>query len=206
MIAIPLESERRAALLLSALRRLEAEYREDRPALPAPAPAPRAPAGVRGGVEDSLIGGLLGALLAAVCASAVHGAPVTGSVVGLIESAPLVLAGGFTLGALAGLTLSRLRRAPWRRPLGAAAGTSAPSAVAPMDDGAAAGASDAVTWLVAYVRVDRDEAEAAGAGRVRTTVVRLDLPRSAEWRLKATLARAADVSPSTRDRMPSEGS
>jgi hypothetical protein len=41
---------------------------------------------------------------------------------------------------------------------------------------------------VAYVTRDRDE---TGAGRLRTTVFRVDLPRAAEGRLKSTLARVA---------------
>jgi hypothetical protein len=177
MIAVPVASERTAARLLATLRRLEAEYQVS----PEAALTPGRRRSVRGplrrglpaawvGLKHALLGGLLAVLLTALCAGALSGGMWQGSLVGLLEGSPLVPALSLTLGALGGGAYFLARRPP---------------------AGEEVRAQGAVTWLVSYVALERDE---AGEGRLFTTVVRLTLPRSAEGRLKAVLARAGATS------------
>jgi hypothetical protein len=195
LIAIPLSSERRAALLLAALRHLESEYQVSQPAsdgtpgwLSRGARRRRMLSGARACLKDGLVGGVLGTMLAAVWAiwavwtGTSRGRPWEGSLAGLSEVTPLVLALGLTLGALAGVvwSLSRKALSLWRRER--ARRRCAPEA---------GGLADHVSWLVAYLTLERDE---SGCSRLHTTVVRLSLPAEAEGRLRAALARAAATS------------
>ena len=170
LIAIPVESDRRAVAVLAALRRLEAEYAGRAAAAGPPAAAT---ARRRRFVRRRLACAAFA--VAALCASAA-GAALLGRVSTLAAPAvsdPAVLlgaaAGGLLLAVAAGALLLRRRRPDRRAPVGTAAGS-------------------AVAWLVAYTVRDRT---ATGARRVRATVHQLTLPAEAEGRLKAILAGAA---------------
>jgi hypothetical protein len=177
LIAIPLESDRRAAEVLAALRWLEAEYEDegdagasgadpDAPASPMSVAPDRRP-GWRRPLAYVFAALALGALGAAVVLFG--GAPPPG--VRPVEGATaagalLVAAAGVLLVAAAGAApLPAGRRRPADR------SRSAP----------------AVTWLVSYLMRDRD---APGARRVRASVLQVTLPAEAEGRLRAILARA----------------
>jgi len=180
VIAIPLASERRAAAVLAALRRLEAEYRAPPPA-PGSAPrrcAGRAPAGLRRVLQRAgvpgLTGGIIGLTIAAVYARATNGLHWVPALLDDARRAPLGVAVGGALGVALGLTLPAARRRGTRR--GAA-------------EGPAHDPGDA-SWLITFVTVERDGSASA---RTRTAVRRISLPGAAEGRLKAILEWAAST-------------
>jgi hypothetical protein len=186
LIAIPLESDRRAAAVLAALRRLQAEYEGevDRSGASAGGTAspPDARPGrlwrawhrARWGALASLIGGAAVAAVAAVAllsAAAVSGTPTLPFPLAGVPGA-LVAAAGVRVGAAAGEKHRALRRRA-----GAPAAADAPL----------------VSWLVAYVMRDGvfvGDGASPGGGRVRASVLQVTLPAGAEERLKAILARA----------------
>jgi hypothetical protein len=175
VIAIPLTSERRAVVLLAALRRLEAEYPVG---LPAAGGLRRRIAGrartarrrvlrdLGEGAEAALAGAMLGLALAASCTGEADSVSLLGEVIRGAGGLPLFLA----LGAALGLLISAMRRGLRRD--------------APHDTVAEAGD---LSWLLT-----RASTPPAGAGdcRVRTSVLRITLPGAAEGRLRAILERA----------------
>jgi uncharacterized membrane protein len=173
LIAIPIESDRRAVEVLGALRRLEAEYACPGAAACGPAAADEAARALaaetsrRRRVRRRLA---LAAFAAVALSASEAGGALLGHAAGLaagFESVPgafLAVAGGALLAITAVALLLRRRRAP-----------------------ASSGGGSTVPWLVAYAIRDR---LAPGARRVRATVHQVSLPVEAEGRLKAILARA----------------
>jgi hypothetical protein len=196
LIAIPLESDRRAAAVLAALRRLQAEYQGDTAesgeyASGTAAPADSRPgrlwrAGRRGrsravappiGYAAVAIAAALTAVatvasVALLSAAAVSELPSLPFLKGDVRVA-LVAAAGVLLVAAGGVLLGaagerlRLRR----RREGTLTTADTPK----------------VSWLVSYVIRDGDS---PGAGRSRASILQVTLPAEAEGRLKAILARA----------------
>jgi hypothetical protein len=184
LIAVPVTSERKAVVALATLRRLEAEYQVNRrtesgPPGP-PGGRPRAwlrgaLRGVRAGLGAAPVGAALVLALAGVCAGILTQLPWTTVAVGRAEGALCGVAVGLALGAAVGPA----RR--WRATRGDADGVTG------------AGTADAgdVSWLVSYVTLERDR---AGSGRLRASVVRINLPEAAEGRVRTILERAAAAS------------
>jgi hypothetical protein len=182
LIAVPVESDRRAVEVLSELRRLQAEYGGDREVSGASASAAAPPTDARSGRRrtrrrrglglalgalTTLAGGAAGAAVALVSAAAVSGTPAGGALPGAAPGIGIVFAAaGALLGAAVGATLYVLlhrRRFP------------------------AAPRAPTVTWLVSYIIRD---GHAPDAGRLRASILQVTLPADAEGRLKAILARA----------------
>jgi hypothetical protein len=180
LIAIPLESDRRAVAVLAALRRLQAEYEgegegdaagsgvtgDDRASLLGPDPGRRR---VWRRLRSILLAALaLGATGAAVALLSGALPPDAGHVEGAIP--PQLRAGAVALLVAAACAL--LLRLPRRggRPRKPRRG-----------------ARPTVTWLVSYVMRD---ASSTGRSRLRATILQVTLPVEAEGRLRAILARA----------------
>jgi hypothetical protein len=184
LIAVPVESDRRAVQALAALRRLQAEYegdpgrpgasaleevnpivsRPDRQRRPRLRLRTTALAALVGGAVGAA-GGLAGAAMALHCGAPAPGAPLTGGVPGDLPGAGV----GWALGAAAGAILAVLLLwFPRGRPVRTRVGPK-------------------VTWLVSYVVRD---ARPPGSRLVRASVLQITLPADAEGRLRAILSRA----------------
>jgi uncharacterized membrane protein len=177
LIAIPIESDRRAVEVLAAMRWLQAEYQGDPeasgaspndtapPIVSRPGRLRRAWRPFRFGALAALVGSVTGATMALLTAALVLGLPSMSSLPG---GAPAALAAaGALMGATVGATLHVLlhrRRLPVK--------PDAPT----------------VTWLVSYIMRDGPSPDAR---RMRASIIQVTLPAEAEGRLKAILARAA---------------
>jgi hypothetical protein len=178
LIAIPLESDRRAVAVLAALRRLQAEYEDEGDA---------AGSGVTGDDCASLLGAdpgrrrvwrrLRSILLAALTLGATGAAvallsgalpPDAGHVEGATAPQLRACAGALLVAAACALLLRLPHRGARPRQ--------------PRRD-----ARPTVTWLLSYVMRD---ASSTGGRRLRATILQVTLPVEAEGRLKAILARA----------------
>jgi len=187
LIAIPLESDRRAVEVLAALRRLQAECWGDPGVSGVSGSAGAAPCdsrpgrmhawrrrglGLAIGALTTLVGGAAGAAVALVSAAAVSGTPAFGALLAAASGAGTPLAAaGVLVGAAVGATL---HVSLWHRRF--PANPPAPT----------------VTWLVSYLIHDR---RAPAAGRMRASILQVTLPADAEGRLKTILARAGATAP-----------
>ena len=176
LIAIPLESDRRAVEVLATLRRLQAEYRGASEssagaadgALPLGLPLGRRRRlwrRLRSVALVTLIGGAA-ALVAGLAVAVRNGALAPGlPQLGSVPAQALLTGSGLLIGAACATLFWRLRRA-------------LPRVQSPRT----------VTWLVSYIMQD-GPARASGS-TVRASVFQITLPVEAEGRLKAILARA----------------
>jgi hypothetical protein len=188
LIAIPLESDRRAVHVLAALQWLEAEYRGNLeravtpPAGDAAIPAPSRPsrwtrirrAGRRvrvGRLHVSVVGGLAGGLAGAAVALL---SSALWSALPALTAVP-AYAYGAAMGAMLGASL------------GALAGAVAAAAVNALLPATPQRKQDVrtATWLISYIMRDGP----SESGRLRGSFLQITLPIEAEERLKTILAR-----------------
>jgi hypothetical protein len=182
LIAIPLESDRRAVEVLAALRRLQAEY-DDRGASAGSGATTRGsvspfeahPGGRRRGWRRLGVAVLAALALGAAGAAValLYGAPSSGirPTQGVTDALPSPGVCGL-LGAAGAALVWLLRRRPLRREPWRPGGHPRPT----------------VTWRVSYVV--RDPPSPQGSPRLRATILQVTLPAEAEGRLRAILARA----------------
>jgi hypothetical protein len=182
LIAFPVESDRRAVEVLSALRRLQAGCWGDPEVSGASGNAAASPRASRPGQKHAwrrrgfglaigalttLVGGAAGAAVALVSAAAVSGTPAIGALLAAASGAGiLIAAAGALVGAAVGATLCVLL---WHRRFPAT--SRAPT----------------VALLVSYFIHD---GRALRVWRLRASILQVTLPADAEGRLKAILARA----------------
>jgi hypothetical protein len=176
LIAIPLESDRRAVEVLATLRRLQAEYRgasggsggAGDGALPLGFPLGRRRRlwrCLRSVALASLIGGVA-ALVAGLAVAVRDGAPAPGlPQLGSVPAQALLTGGGLLIGAACATLIWLLHR------------RTLPRMQSPRT----------VTWLVSYIMQDGPSPRGSA---VRASVFQITLPVEAEGRLKAILARA----------------
>jgi hypothetical protein len=186
LIAIPLESDRRAVHVLASLRWLEAEYQGmlERAAPPPAGDGVLPPPGRWTRIRrlgrrvrvTRLHVGVLGALAGALAGAAVSqlSAGLTSAIPALTGSPAYLL--GATIGALLGAVFGVL--------LGAVAAAAfrsfCPATPPPKQD------VRTVTWLISYIMRDGP----AESGGLRGSFLQVTLPVEAEERLKAILSRA----------------